>query len=138
MGVERGLVTALIGPSGCGETTLLRVVAGLDSQDTGRVVIEGREVSRLPVSRRNVGIVFQSYALFPNLTAEGNVGYGLRNRRNGKKGWRERVQESLDLVGLSGMGRKFPAQLSGGAHQRVALARAMALSHDLTDSRSTC
>jgi iron(III) transport system ATP-binding protein len=126
-----GEFICVLGPSGCGKTTLLRVVAGLDSQDTGRVVIEGREVSRLPVSRRNVGIVFQSYALFPNLTAEGNVGYGLRNRRNGKKGWRERVQELLDLVGLSGMGRKFPAQLSGGQQQRVALARAMALSPDL-------
>jgi len=127
----RGEFICVLGPSGCGKTTLLRVVAGLESQDSGRVVIEGREVSRLPVSKRNVGIVFQSYALFPNLSAEGNVGYGLRNRKNGKRGLRDRVQELLDLVGLQGMGRKFPAQLSGGQQQRVALARAMALSPGL-------
>jgi iron(III) transport system ATP-binding protein len=127
----RGEFICVLGPSGCGKTTLLRVVAGLESQDAGRVMIQGKEVSRLPVSRRNVGIVFQSYALFPNLTAEANVGYGLRNCKNGKKGLRDRVQGLLDLVGLSGMGRKFPAQLSGGQQQRVALARAMALSPDL-------
>jgi iron(III) transport system ATP-binding protein len=127
----RGDFICVLGPSGCGKTTLLRVVAGLELQDAGRVVIQGKDVSRLPVSRRNVGIVFQSYALFPNLTAEGNVGYGLKNRKNGKKALKDRVQELLDLVSLSGMGFKFPAQLSGGQQQRVALARAMALSPDL-------
>jgi iron(III) transport system ATP-binding protein len=95
------------------------------------VFIEGRDVSSLPVSRRNVGIVFQSYALFPNLTAVQNIGYGLRNRGSGKSSIGRRVEELLQLVDLQGMGHRYPAQLSGGQQQRVALARAMALSPNL-------
>ena len=128
---RRGELLCILGPSGCGKTTLLRVVAGLETQDSGRVFIEGRDVSTLPVSRRNVGIVFQSYALFPNLTAVQNIGYGLRNRCNGKSSIGRRVEELLQLVGLQGMGHRYPAQLSGGQQQRVALARAMALSPNL-------
>ncbi|GAB7081459.1 putative 2-aminoethylphosphonate ABC transporter ATP-binding protein [Megalodesulfovibrio paquesii] len=127
----KGEFLSILGPSGCGKTTLLRVVAGLERQDQGAIFVENRDVSALPVSRRRVGIVFQSYALFPNLTAEENVGYGLRNRRMDRTALSRRVQDLLDLVGLPGMGRKFPAQLSGGQQQRVALARAMALSPDL-------
>ncbi len=128
---RRGEFLCILGPSGCGKTTLLRVVAGLETQDSGRVAIEGRDVSSLPVSRRNVGIVFQSYALFPNLTAVQNIGYGLRSLGNGKSSIGRRVEELLQLVGLQGMGHRYPAQLSGGQQQRVALARAMALSPNL-------
>ncbi|MGE4552683.1 MAG: putative 2-aminoethylphosphonate ABC transporter ATP-binding protein [Desulfovibrionaceae bacterium] len=126
-----GELVCILGPSGCGKTTMLRVVAGLERQDSGRVLLDGRDVSALPVARRNVGIVFQSYALFPNLTAERNVAYGLTGKGVTAVGVRRRVRELLDLVGLGGMGNKFPAQLSGGQQQRVALARAMALSPDL-------
>ncbi len=126
-----GEFISVLGPSGCGKTTLLRMVAGLESLTEGRVLIQGRDVTNLPVSRRNVGIVFQSYALFPNLSAADNVAYGLRGRNKEKFSIRNRVEELLHLVGLSGIGVKYPAQLSGGQQQRVALARAMALSPDL-------
>jgi iron(III) transport system ATP-binding protein len=128
---SRAEFISILGPSGCGKTTLLRVIAGLEPQTEGRVEIQGRDVSRLPVSARNIGIVFQSYALFPNLSARANIAYGLQGRGIDKTRIRRRVDELLDLVGLRGMGRKFPAQLSGGQQQRVALARAMALSPDL-------
>jgi iron(III) transport system ATP-binding protein len=128
---RRGEFVCILGPSGCGKTTLLRIIAGLEKQDAGRVFFQGRDVSTLPVSKRNVGIVFQSYALFPNLTAAQNIGYGLKNRRQDKGAVRKRVEELLQIVGLELMGPKYPAQLSGGQQQRVALARAMALSPDL-------
>jgi iron(III) transport system ATP-binding protein len=131
LGAPRGEFVCVLGPSGCGKTTLLRVVAGLERPDAGRVRIDGRDVSRLPVSRRNVGIVFQSYALFPNLTAAQNIGYGLASLRANRTNIRERVQELFRLVGLLGMETKYPGQLSGGQQQRVALARAMALSPSL-------
>lgn len=128
---NRGELLCILGPSGCGKTTLLRAVAGLDHQDGGRVLLDGRDVSHLPVSRRNVGIVFQSYALFPNLTASRNIAYGLGTRGLGKGRVTERVEELLTLVGLQGHGLKYPAQLSGGQQQRVALARAIAPSPSL-------
>ncbi len=128
---RRGEFVCILGPSGCGKTTLLRIIAGLERQDAGRVFFQGRDVSTFPVSKRNVGIVFQSYALFPNLSAAQNVGYGLRNQRQDRSAVRKRVEELLQLVGLELMGPKYPAQLSGGQQQRVALARAMALSPDL-------
>jgi iron(III) transport system ATP-binding protein len=128
---QRGEFLSVLGPSGCGKTTILRIVAGLENQTNGQVFIENREVSRLPVSKRNVGIVFQSYALFPNLTAGQNIAYGLHSRSGDSKKIKYRVGELIDLVGLSGMENKYPAQLSGGQQQRVALARAMALSPDL-------
>lgn len=127
---RKGEFVSVLGPSGCGKTTALRVIAGLDPQDAGTVAIGGRDVSALPVSRRNVGIVFQSYALFPNLTAAENIAYGLRGPRGGGKTAR-RVNELLQLVGLTGAQGKYPAALSGGQQQRVALARAMALSPDI-------
>jgi iron(III) transport system ATP-binding protein len=124
---RRGEFVCLLGPSGCGKTTALRVVAGLERQEAGQVLLESRDVSAWPVARRNVGIVFQSYALFPNLTAAQNVGYGLMSRRLERYTAGHRVAELLALVGLQGSGDKYPAQLSGGQQQRVALARAMAL-----------
>ena len=130
-GMQRGEFLCVLGPSGCGKTTLLRVVAGLEHQSEGKVFIENRDVSRLPVSKRNVGIVFQSYALFPNLSARSNIAYGLKGQGKNRQAVRRRVDELLELVGLQGMGRKYPAQLSGGQQQRVALARAMAVSPDL-------
>lgn len=128
---RRGEFISVLGPSGCGKTTVLRIVAGLETQTEGQVFIENREVSSLPVSKRNVGIVFQSYALFPNLTAGQNIAYGLRSRRSEDTLVKKRVGELIELVGMAGMENKYPAQLSGGQQQRVALARAMALSPDL-------
>ncbi|WP_428562448.1 MAG: ABC transporter ATP-binding protein [Solidesulfovibrio sp. DCME] len=127
----RGAFVSILGPSGCGKTTVLRLLAGLEAPDAGRVAIGGRDVTQLPVSRRNVGIVFQSYALFPNLTAAENVAYGLRGQKLGGPKLARRVNELLDLVGLTAMQGKYPAALSGGQQQRVALARAMALSPDI-------
>jgi iron(III) transport system ATP-binding protein len=121
--VAQGEFLCLLGPSGCGKTTLLRIIAGLEAQDLGTVLVAGRDISRLPPSRRDFGIVFQNYALFPNLNLAENIGYGLRT---GGAQRRERVAELLALVGLSGNERKFPNQLSGGEQQRVALARALA------------
>ncbi|KAA3626953.1 MAG: putative 2-aminoethylphosphonate ABC transporter ATP-binding protein [Proteobacteria bacterium] len=120
-----------LGPSGCGKTTLLRAIAGLDIQTTGRIEQAGVDISALPPSERDFGIVFQSYALFPNLTVDRNVGFGLENRSMPKARIRERVDELLHLVGLPDQGKKYPAQLSGGQQQRVALARALATSPGL-------
>jgi iron(III) transport system ATP-binding protein len=120
-----------LGPSGCGKTTLLRAIAGLDIQTSGIILQGGRDVSGLPPAERDFGIVFQSYALFPNLTVFDNVGYGLVSRGKSRAEIRARVAELLDLVGLADSGPKYPAQLSGGQQQRVALARALAISPGL-------
>jgi iron(III) transport system ATP-binding protein len=129
--VATGEFVCFLGPSGCGKTTLLRAIAGLDPQDEGMIEIAGRDVSHLPPAARDFGIVFQSYALFPNLTVAANVGYGLVNRRAGRADINARVAELLALVGLSDQGTKYPVQLSGGQQQRVALARALATSPGL-------
>ena len=126
LGVERGELMVFLGPSGCGKTTLLRIVAGLEAQDAGTIVQGGRDISRLPAVDRDYGIVFQSYALFPNLTIDDNVAYGLVNRRDGREKIRDRVRELLALIGLPDAGPKYPGQLSGGQQQRIALARALA------------
>lgn len=129
--IGRGEFVVLLGPSGCGKTTLLRVIGGLEVQSSGEVYYSGREISSLPPAKRGFGIVFQSYALFPNLTVDDNVAYGLKSRRRNAAAVRERVAELLEVVGLAEQGRKYPAQLSGGQQQRVALARALATSPDL-------
>ncbi len=129
--VYPGEFVCLLGPSGCGKTTLLRIIAGLEQQTQGRVIQGGKDVSLLPPSKRDFGIVFQSYALFPNLTANENVAYGLHNQKMPKAQIDSRVGELLAMVGLEGMGHKYPSQLSGGQQQRVALARALALSPGL-------
>jgi len=131
LAVERGELVTFLGPSGCGKTTLLRIIAGLETQDTGTIVQGGKDISRLPAIRRDYGIVFQSYALFPNLTIADNVAYGLVNRRKGRDEIRTRVAELLRLVGLPDSGNKYPGQLSGGQQQRIALARALASSPGL-------
>ncbi len=129
--VHRGEFVCFLGPSGCGKTTLLRAIAGLDIQTTGTVEQDGKDISALPPTQRDFGIVFQSYALFPNLTVYKNVAYGLENRKLGRPEIKRRVQELLELVGLPGEAQKYPAQLSGGQQQRVALARALATSPGL-------
>jgi len=123
-----GEFVCFLGPSGCGKTTLLRAIAGLDIQTSGRVFQANKEISTLPASHRDFGIVFQSYALFPNLTVAANIGYGLVSRGVPKVEIQTRVVELLKLVGLPESARKYPAQLSGGQQQRVAVARALALS----------
>ena len=127
LGVAKGEFVCFLGPSGCGKTTLLRCIAGLESQTTGYIFQRGRDISRAPPAKRDFGIVFQSYALFPNLTVAQNVGYGLRSKRMRRKAIAQRVTEMLALVGMPEAGRKYPAHLSGGQQQRVALARALAI-----------
>jgi iron(III) transport system ATP-binding protein len=129
--VTSGEFVCFLGPSGCGKTTLLRAIAGLDPQDEGLIEMGGRDVSRLPPAARDFGIVFQSYALFPNLTVAANIGYGLVNRRRPGSEIKARVKELLSLVGLADQETKYPVQLSGGQQQRVALARALATSPGL-------
>jgi iron(III) transport system ATP-binding protein len=129
--IHQGEFVCFLGPSGCGKTTLLRAIAGLDPQDEGTIEIGGRDVSNLPPAARDYGIVFQSYALFPNLTVAANVGYGLVNQRKSRAAIDERVNELLTLVGLRDQEKKYPVQLSGGQQQRVALARALATSPGL-------
>jgi ABC-type Fe3+/spermidine/putrescine transport system ATPase subunit len=125
--VEKGSVTTLLGPSGCGKTTLLRTLAGFVAPDAGRVLVGGRDITDLPPNRRQVGYVFQSYALFPHLDVAANVAYGLKVRRVGRADIESRVRRALDLVALAGLADRYPARLSGGQQQRVAIARAMVL-----------
>jgi iron(III) transport system ATP-binding protein len=129
--IARGEFVCFLGPSGCGKTTLLRIIAGLEGQSAGRIELAGRDISNLPPAQRDYGIVFQSYALFPNLSVADNVAYGLVNRRLPRAQVRQRVAELLQLVGLPGSEAKYPAQLSGGQQQRIALARALATSPGL-------
>jgi iron(III) transport system ATP-binding protein len=131
LSIAKGEFVCFLGPSGCGKTTLLRIIAGLEEQTAGRITLGGRDISRLPPAERDYGIVFQSYALFPNLTIADNVAYGLVNRKVPKAQARARVTELLALVGLPGCEGKYPAQLSGGQQQRIALARALATSPGL-------
>ncbi len=129
--IQQGEFVCFLGPSGCGKTTLLRIIAGLEVQTAGRIQLAGRDISALPPAERDYGIVFQSYALFPNLSVADNVAYGLVNRKVPKAQARARVTELLALVGLPGSEARFPAQLSGGQQQRIALARALATSPGL-------
>ena len=129
--IYEGEFVCFLGPSGCGKTTLLRAVAGLDIQSSGRIHQGAVDISALPPSKRDFGIVFQSYALFPNLTVAKNIGYGLENRRLARQAIAARVSELLQLIGMPDSGPKYPSQLSGGQQQRVALARALATSPGL-------
>jgi putative spermidine/putrescine transport system ATP-binding protein len=123
--IEPGELIALLGPSGCGKTTALRVLAGLEDADEGRVVVGGKDVTRLPANKRDMGMVFQAYSLFPHLTALENVEFGLKLR--GRRKVAGRAASMLDLVGLSSFEGRYPHQMSGGQQQRVALARALAI-----------
>jgi len=125
--MHAGEMVALLGPSGCGKTTALRVLAGFESPDQGRVSIDGKDVTDVPAQRRGLGMVFQSYSLFPNLTARDNVAFGLRVRRRDAATRRSRADELLELVELGRQADQYPHQLSGGQQQRVALARALAI-----------
>jgi putative spermidine/putrescine transport system ATP-binding protein len=127
LAVQQGELISLLGPSGCGKTTALRIAAGFEFADSGAVLLAGNDISNVPAHKRNMGMVFQSYSLFPNLDVSGNIGYGLRTRKVDKATARTRVAEILELVQLTAHARKYPHQLSGGQQQRVALARALAI-----------
>lgn len=124
LAVQEGELLCLLGPSGCGKTTLLRILCGIEKVDAGKVYLHGQDITGLAPAARHFGVVFQSYALFPNLSALDNVAYGLRGLPRERV--LQRAAEMLDMVGLTAHARKFPAQLSGGQQQRVALARALA------------
>ena len=124
--VPEGSLTALLGPSGSGKSTMLRLIAGLEQADTGRVFLEGRDVTGIPVQERGIGFVFQHYAAFKHMTVRDNIAFGLEVRKRPKAEIRERVDELLRLVQLEAFGERYPAQLSGGQRQRMALARALA------------
>ena len=124
---EPGEFISLLGPSGCGKTTVLRMIAGFERPSGGQVLIEGEDVTALPTRARRIGMVFQSYALFPNLTVEGNIAFGLKVAGRGRAEIEQRVGEMLDLIGLPTLRRRYPGELSGGQQQRVALARAVAI-----------
>ena len=125
--IAPGRMLALLGPSGCGKTTALRALAGLEEVDDGRVLVGGRDLTGVPANRRDMGMVFQAYSLFPHLTALENVAFGLRMRRVGAAERRRRAGEVLELVGLTGLADRYAGQMSGGQQQRVALARALAI-----------
>ena len=129
--VHDGEFLFLIGPSGCGKTTTLRMIGGYERATSGEIAIRGRVVNDVPLEKRNIGMVFQSYALFPHMTVTRNVEYGLRMRKLPASERRARVGEVLDLVELSDLGERYPAQLSGGQRQRVALARVIAYEPDI-------
>ena len=129
--INEGEFVCFLGPSGCGKTTFLRAIAGLDIQTSGTVHQADTDISALPPSERDFGIVFQSYALFPNLTVEKNIAFGLENQKLSRADIKKRVDELLELVGLPDQPKKYPSQLSGGQQQRIALARAIATSPGL-------
>ncbi len=131
LAVRKGEVLSLLGPSGCGKTTTMRCVAGLLKPASGRIRLAGRDVTEVPANRRGVGLVFQSYALFPHLTAFENVAFGLRLQKRPEAEIRERAGAMLEAVGLGGFAGRLPAELSGGQQQRVALARALVMKPDL-------
>jgi len=126
LAAERGEFVSFLGPSGCGKTTTLRMIAGFETPTAGSIVLDGADITRRPPNKRNVGMVFQSYALFPNMTVADNVAFGLKVRKTPNDQVRKRVGELLELIHLPDKGNRYPYQLSGGQQQRVALARALA------------
>ena len=125
--IEHGEFISLLGPSGCGKTTTLKCLAGFEAIDDGRILFDGRDVAQLPPEQRDIGMVFQNYALFPHMTVAGNLAFGLEMRGNPRAEITERVRAVLDLVQLAGLGARYPRELSGGQQQRVALARALVI-----------
>lgn len=125
-GIEKGKLIGLLGPSGSGKTTILRMIAGLEYPDSGEIIIDGKVVNDIPASKRGIGFVFQSYALFRYMTVYDNIAFGLKVQKADKKFIDERVRELIDLIGLTGLEKRYPSQLSGGQRQRVAFARALA------------
>jgi putative spermidine/putrescine transport system ATP-binding protein len=126
LAMEKGEFVSFLGPSGCGKTTTLRMIAGFEHPTSGTVVVDGADITDRPPNRRNVGMVFQAYALFPNMTVADNIGFGLKVRKRDKASIARRTTELLELIGLPGKGDRYPWQISGGQQQRVALARALA------------
>ncbi len=126
--VEKGELVSFLGPSGCGKTTTLRMVAGFETPTTGVIRIDNQDITHKPPNQRNVGMVFQAYALFPNMTVAGNIGFGLKIAKKSAPEINRRVEEMLSLIHMPGLGNRYPYQLSGGQQQRVALARALAIS----------
>ncbi|CAL8481238.1 ABC transporter ATP-binding protein [Caballeronia sp. S22] len=127
LSIERGELVCLLGPSGCGKTTTLQMVAGLVTPTSGRIILDGEDITNVKPSARGLGIVFQSYALFPHMTVQENVSFGLEMRRVSSADRKKRVQEALELVHLERFGERFPRELSGGQRQRVAMARALVI-----------
>src|SRR5246127_3363510 len=127
LAAEKGEILALLGPSGCGKTTLLNLIAGFLAPDAGHIRAGGRDLTRVPPDKRDMGMVFQNYALFPHLTVEKNVAFGLEMRKVPKAELRARIARVLELVQLTGYAERYPRQLSGGQQQRVALARALVI-----------
>jgi putative spermidine/putrescine transport system ATP-binding protein len=123
---QKGEFITLLGPSGCGKTTILRMIAGFERPSSGSIFVEGKDITPLQPNQRKIGMVFQAYALFPNMNVEDNVGFGLKIANVPAEQRRARVEEMLKLIGLSGFGKRFPFEMSGGQQQRVALARALA------------
>ena len=131
LNIEKGEFISFLGPSGCGKTTLLRTISGLEELNSGHIFLKGKDISNLHPSKRNFSIVFQSYALFPNMTVWENIAYGLENKKVPKDIIKNKVLEVLEMVGLAGISGKYPNEMSGGQQQRVALARAIALEPDV-------
>ena len=126
LGFNRGEFVSLLGPSGCGKTTILRMIAGFETPTSGTIIVEGRDITGLNPNQRKIGMVFQAYALFPNMNVADNIGFGLKIAGKPRPERDKRVEEMLELIGLTGYGKRFPFELSGGQQQRVALARALA------------
>ena len=131
LSIEKGEFISFLGPSGCGKTTLLRVISGLEELNSGNLFLKGKDISSLHPSKRNFSIVFQSYALFPNMTTWENIAYGLKNKKMPKDLIEKKVKSVLEMVGLFSISNKYPNEMSGGQQQRVALARAVALEPDI-------
>ncbi len=129
--VEQGELISLLGPSGCGKTTTLRVVAGFIEPQAGSFILNGKDMTHLPIEKRNFGLMFQSYALFPHLSVYDNVAFGLKMRKTSKDAIQKKVLDMIEVVGLKGFENRFPNQMSGGQNQRVALARALVIQPDL-------
>src|SRR5205085_7916287 len=127
LSIEQGEFLTLLGPSGCGKTTILRMVAGFETPSEGIILLDGDDITHRPPSKRPMGMVFQSYALFPHMTAEQNIAFGMSIKSQPRDVIKRRCAELLELVGLSDKGRSYPHQLSGGQQQRIALARALAV-----------
>ncbi|MHC1783600.1 MAG: ABC transporter ATP-binding protein [Anaerolineaceae bacterium] len=127
LSIEKGQLVSFLGPSGCGKTTTLRMIAGFETPESGTIFLDNSDISNIPPNRRGIGMVFQSYALFPNMTIRENVMFGLRMQRKPKDEMHEMADKVLDLVRLKNTARRFPHQLSGGQQQRIALARALAI-----------
>ncbi len=125
--IEKGSLVSFLGPSGCGKTTTLRMIAGFEQLDSGTIRLDGTDIAPVPPNRRDIGMVFQAYALFPNLTVFENVAFGLQMKKTPKKDTEKRVNEVLNMVRLQDTAKRFPHQLSGGQQQRIALARALAV-----------